>query len=122
MEPIKIEIAFKAENGTAEAVKAETAKESATASNAENGPENAKESAGELPAKELAWRIASEKARRLSKSRRSFTDLLSELCRDYADTYDAMKAGKAGLTECLVRNAANILCIEAAIRALKEDA
>lgn len=93
MEPIRIEIAVKAENGQAEAAKT---------NRAETREERLERR------KRTAYMVLD----RLSDCCGNCAeDMLRELCRDYADTHDAMKAGKTGIAEAMDRNSVNCSCI-----------
>lgn len=90
MKPIRIEIAVKAENG-------------------QQGNGNAH---GAETREERRKRTAYMVLDRLGKSCDNCAeDMLRELCRDYADTHDDMKAGKIGLAEAMDRNSVNASCI-----------
>ncbi len=93
MEPIRIEIAFKAENG-------------------QQGNGNAAKAESREERLERRKRLAHLLLDRLGKSCDNCAeDMLRELCRDYADTHDAMKSGKTGRAEAMDRNSVNASCI-----------
>lgn len=93
MEPIRIEIAVKAENGQ-------------QGNGNAHGAETLEERIGRRT--RTAYRVLD----RLSESCENCAeDMLRELCRDYADTHDDMKAGKIGLAEAMDRNSVNASCI-----------
>ena len=89
MEPIKIEIALREENG-------------------QQGNGNAH---GAETREERRKRLAHLLLDHLSAHCDCAEDMLRELCRDYADTHDDMKAGKIGLAEAMERNSVNASCI-----------
>lgn len=93
MEPIRIEIAVRAENGQAEA---------ANAARAETREERLERR------KRLAHLLLDHLSAHCDNCAE---DMLRELCLDYADTHDAMKAGKIGCAEAMDRNSVNASCI-----------
>lgn len=112
MEPIRIEIAVKAENGKAEAVNAAKAE-----SPKETPKETREESVEERIEQAAAWRFRTA----WKSCRRDSMEMMREFCRDFADTQDDWKAGKIAGRMASVRNTVNLLCIDAALRLFLEE-